>query len=127
MSDYPRYQGVFTDFDYDYIELGEQLGNKWTNTTWKNNSCPSFGICIKEGEYAEVWYSLWFDYKDIYKSEFTEHRNKGSMKRFELTDEMGNYLLQTDNWEDMKKFIEADGVKKHYDNIEEERATDTDG
>lgn len=121
-----KYQEIFTDFDYDYIALGQQLGDKWQDTTWKNNSCPSFGMCIKEDTYTEFWYTLWFDYKNIMKSEFTHYRNKKQIKQFGLSSEMGEYIFQTDDWESMKKFIEEKGVENHYNNVQEVRATSYD-
>lgn len=126
MSERPRYQAIFTDFDYDYIELGNQLGNNWVDTTWRNNTCPSYGFKIVT-PFNETWYTVWFDYNDPTKSEFESHRIKGEMKKFELTNDIGDYLFQTDNWEEMLQFIQSKGVQNHYDNEAEKQATDTDG
>lgn len=127
MSEVSRYQSVFPDFDYDYIALGEQLPKGWTDTTWHNNICPSYGFKF-ESPYVETWYSLWFDYKDPSLSEFYPHRitknEKDKMHQFELTDEVGEYVYGSDDWNTMLKFINEGGVQNHYDNECERRATE---
>jgi hypothetical protein len=119
-----RYQGTFADFDYDYIELGQQLGDKWQDMTWKNDSCPKFTYMIGD----DNWYDLWFDYKEPTLSETAYERGTGEIKQFNLTDQFGHELLNTDDWEEMRKAIVDDNiVQKHWDNYCEQRAMDNGG
>ena len=120
---YPRYQTVFVDFDYDYIALIEQLGDKWVDYTWKNDSCPKCSYVITNDD----WYDIWFDYKHIELSELEEQRREGTIKQFCLTDQWGDVVIESDNWEEIKQFVLSGKVDEHYNNVQEKRATDTDG
>jgi hypothetical protein len=121
----PNYKAVFPDFDYNYIELGEQLGEGWVNYTWRNDTSPRFSKCMDKE--LDVWYDVWFDYKDINLSEHSVNRETGVMHLFMLCDDMGDTILSTDNWEELRKAIVEDKLDvKHFDNAQEERATDTD-
>lgn len=109
-----NYQSIFADFDYDYITLGQQLGPKWADNSWKNDTCPKFS-CLDYDE-SGVWYDIWFDYEDLTKSETGVERELGEIKRFGLTNDSGHFLLQTDDWEEMRKAIVEDNiVQKDYD------------
>jgi hypothetical protein len=126
MSDYPLYQSIFVDFDYDYIKLGEQLGESWTDQTWKNDTNPKFSKLMDVD--SDTWYDVWFDYKDPTLSEHLDNRAVGEMHQFMLCDEFGHVIFSTNNWEEMKKAIVEDKVdENHFDNEQEKRATDTDG
>lgn len=127
VSSIPDWQSVFADFDYDYIELGHQLPFDWKDTAWRNDACPSFSLVLNAGTMYETTYKLWFDYKDISKSEFTEYRKSNEMKMFDLTDELGNEVFASNDWNEILEFVQSAGVYNHYDNEAEKRATDTDG
>lgn len=117
------YQIIFNDFDYDYIELGAQLGDDWFDNSWVNDSCPSFSTRI-----GDIDYTLYFDYDNADLSELSSYRKDGSVTKFSLIDEFGHEVLNTNDWETMKNAIVNDKiVQKHYDNEQEKRATDTDG
>lgn len=121
----PAHQSIFTDFDYDYIALGNQLGEGWTDTAWKNDTCPRFSIVVDEA--SDTWYDLWFDYQDPKKSEHLDGRALGELCQFELCDQYGNQVVSTDNWDEMLAKIKAGVVQEHFNNAQEKRATDTDG
>jgi hypothetical protein len=122
-----NYQSIFTDFDYDYIELGQQLGEGWSDETWGNNTCPSFAMYFGTPP-AEEWYTLYFDYSDPELSEHVELRKTGDMKQYDLVDQFGNSVFSTDQWKLMLKAIKIDKVhEQHFNNTQEFRATDTDG
>lgn len=117
----PRFQAIFSDFDYDYHWLALQLPASWQDTTWKNNACPSYGLVMKT-DYDETWYTVWFDYADPRKSEFFGHRLQGELHQFELTDDVGECIFGTNDWNAMIQFIVCNGVQNHYDNAQEARA-----
>ena len=126
IGSFPAYQSVFSDFDYDYIALGNQLGDKWIDYAWRNDTNPRFSLQVCEE--PDTWYDLWFDYKDPNLSEHKEARLEGTMTQFMLCDEYGQEILSTNNWEEMKTAIlEKNVVQSYYDNEQERRATDVDG
>lgn len=127
----PRYQGVFSDFDYDYIALGEQLPEGWHDSTWGNNTGPSFSILIGGDVMYNTCYTLWFDYEDPHLSEHCANRltniEDQKMYKYTITSEVGDVLCESNNWDFVKKFIIDGGVQNYHDNEQERRATDTDG
>ena len=126
IGSFSAYQSVFSDFDYDYIALGNQLGDKWIDYAWRNDTNPRFSLQICEE--PDTWYDLWFDYKDPNLSEHKEARLEGTMTQFMLCDEYGQEILSTNDWEEMKTAIlEKNMVQSYYDNEQERRATDVDG
>lgn len=110
----PRYRGVFSDFDYDYIGLIEKLPG-WNDSTWRNDTSPS-------ATPEDDRFRLWFDYSSPSLSEHIESRLDGSMKRFTLTIDWptdkdgvdpGTTVFASDDWESMKAFI-LDGGFEAY-------------
>lgn len=121
----PAYQLIFEDFDYDYIALGNQLGEGWMDYAWRNDTCPRFSICIDKD--TDTWYDLWFDYQDPKLSEHLDSRALGELHQFELCDQYGNQVVSTDDWNEMLAKIKAGVLKEHFNNEQEKRATNTDG
>jgi hypothetical protein len=120
-----NYNGFFTNMDYDYIELGQQLGEGWVDNAWKNDSCPKYSCTAYDDKEGNVWYDLWFDYEDEGRSENSEERKAGTMFQFSLTNEYGDFLFQTDDWEEMRKAIVEDKiVQNDYDKRAEKDYTD---
>lgn len=112
----------FPDFDYDYKALIAELGEGWTDVSWKNDSCPSASIWMnKELEHA---YRLWFDYKDCNLSEFSERRkldaSAGIMKmyQFSLVDADGTEIFETDKWDEMRSAILKRKIHQEYYDLE---------
>jgi hypothetical protein len=114
------YSKIFIDFDYDYVKLGNQLGEKWADYSWKNDSCPKYSYVISDHD----WYDIWFDYKDPKLSEHVIQRLDGHMKQFTITDSVGDILIESDSWEEVKQFVLNKKVDEHYNNAQEKRATD---
>jgi hypothetical protein len=111
----PRHRGIFSDFDYNYIVMIEQLPG-WLDSTWRNDTSPSAEPEEQDG------FRLWFDYASPSLSEHVESRLEGTMKRFTLTldwpDENagidpGTTVFSSDDWGSMKAFI-LDGRFEAY-------------
>jgi hypothetical protein len=120
-----NYNSLFTNMDYDYIELGNQLGEDWVDNAWKNDSCPKYSCTAYNDKNGDMWYDLWFDCDDPDKSENRIERKEGELKKFGLTNEFGEFLFQTDDWEEMKKAILEDKiVQNDYDKRAEKDYTD---
>lgn len=105
---------------YDYIALGNQLGDNWVDNEYKNDSCPKFSWSPDQYD----WYDLWFDYTNVEDSEYPEERKKGTMKLFTITDQFGQEIFASDNWEEVREYVVSGKLREHYDNKQERRATD---
>lgn len=112
----------FPKFDYDYKSLANQLPAGWSELPASGISCPRYEFLVNEDTTFESSYALYFDYKDPTLSEYPEYRANKEMLQFEIVDEFGEMVFNTDVWEEMLKFIKEDGIKKHYDNDQERRS-----
>ena len=86
-----RFREEFPDFVLDVT-----LPDGWEDTSWHNDSCPSF-------EFGK--FRLWIDYADC------DHREIESGKRFMLVvlDDHADFVevCSTDNWSDMLDILAA--------------------
>ena len=116
-----NYQKVFKDFDYDYIALGQQLGESWMDASWGNDACPCF-VYDLDTEFESQPYTLYFDYDNAELGENAKARAEGKMLKFELVDQYGSTIFETNDWEEMKnKIINENIVQKYFDEEQEKR------
>jgi hypothetical protein len=95
----------FPDFDYDIAPLIAQLPAGWVDNSWHNDTMP---CAVLNGVDSLV---LWFDWADPEMSEHAIHRISGDVKRFDLCDHEGVVWFQTDSWDEMRQWIEANSTR----------------
>lgn len=121
----PRWQTTFADFDYDYVALIEELNLQsefksgvWVDDTWTNDTCPkasySFKSSYGKSDTEHTYVNLFFDYNDPKLSEHVDSRGTDIFK-FGLCDEYGDFIKQTDDWEEMKNFVKNKLYKWYED------------
>ena len=91
-----RYMAEFPDFDW---EVPACVTTDWgfEDVSWHNDSCPSFQCDV---------FMLYVDFTDPLKREFVD------LAKFVMTDEE-HVVLETDNWEDVRTFVE-DGKRDFH-------------
>lgn len=91
------FDGVFTDFDYNYKPYLEQLGHGWVVGSYRNDTCPRVDYDLP----GFKGYTVWFDYKDPKLSEHTEQRLDGTMHQFCLANENGEVFMSSNDFNDI--------------------------
>jgi hypothetical protein len=101
------YEGLQVPETYDYHVEGTAF-QKWIDCSWHNNSAPSFDFIVGSPYDENMYLTLYVDYVDPRKSQNSESREDGSMKRFSLYRENGcTMIYETDTWEHMLYFIKG--------------------
>jgi len=91
-----NYMKQFSDFDNaDVFEtiLEGLKPHGFDDGSWRNDSCPSVGREIKDGDYISVF----VDYKNPDLAEFPEDRKSGQMKVITIYSQVDDTTFQTDD------------------------------
>jgi hypothetical protein len=92
--------------DYPESDMPQDIPQGLTDSSWRNDTCPSFTVWENDESPAFNWCRLWVDYAD------PDQRELKPIARFQLTlwDDNSKIdpvtLLESDDWPAMRKQVE---------------------